>query len=123
MRFSTGSSATRICSVGITKRLVPHQLRHSYGTEMTRAGVSLLAVMKLLGHLKPEMSLHYVEVITPGLSARVPSGSLPAPPPGGITFQIGADAAAYRARSRDVDVRLVAFSGGAKNKVNVGRKA
>jgi len=51
-----------VASVGITKRLVPHQLRHSYGTEMTRAGVSLLAVMKLLGHLKPEMSLHYVEV-------------------------------------------------------------
>jgi len=51
-----------LVSVGITKQLVPHQLRHSYGTEMTRAGVSLLAVMKLLGHLKPEMSLHYVEV-------------------------------------------------------------
>jgi hypothetical protein len=51
-----------LVSVGIAKRLVPHQLRHSYGTEMTRAGVSLLAVMKLLGHLKPEMSLHYVEV-------------------------------------------------------------
>jgi hypothetical protein len=29
---------------------------------MVRAGVSLVAVMKLLGHLKPEMTLHYVEV-------------------------------------------------------------
>ena len=29
---------------------------------MTRAGVSLPAVMKLLGHLEPEMTMHYVEV-------------------------------------------------------------
>ena len=29
---------------------------------MLRAGVSLHAVMKLLGHLKPEMTMRYVEV-------------------------------------------------------------
>ena len=29
---------------------------------MTRAGVSLPAVMKLLGHLNPEMTMHYLEV-------------------------------------------------------------
>jgi site-specific recombinase XerD len=80
-----------VASVGITKRLVPHQLRHSYGTEMTRAGVSLLAVMKLLGHLKPEMSLHYVEVSLLDLEREfllarsqprhlVPSSRLPASP-------------------------------------------
>jgi site-specific recombinase XerD len=51
-----------VASLGITTRIVPHQLRHSYGTEMLRAGVSLQAVMKLLGHLRPEMTLHYVEV-------------------------------------------------------------
>jgi site-specific recombinase XerD len=51
-----------VASVGITTRIVPHQLRHSFGTEMVRAGVSLPAVMKLLGHLKPDMTLHYVEV-------------------------------------------------------------
>jgi site-specific recombinase XerD len=55
---------TFVATVGITKRIVPHQLRHSFGTEMTRAGVSLLAVMKLLGHLKPEMTMRYVEVST-----------------------------------------------------------
>jgi integrase len=53
---------TLVESVGITTRIVPHQLRHSFGTEMLRAGVSLQAVMKLLGHLNPEMTLHYVEV-------------------------------------------------------------
>ena len=51
-----------VATVGITKRLVPHQLRHSFGTEMIRAGVSLPAVMKLLGHLKPEMTMRYLEV-------------------------------------------------------------
>jgi integrase len=51
-----------VATVGITTRIVPHQLRHTFGTEMLRAGVSLPAVMKLLGHLKPDMTLHYVEV-------------------------------------------------------------
>ena len=51
-----------VAKVGITKRIVPHQLRHSFGTEMIRAGVSLPAVMKLLGHLKPEMTMRYLEV-------------------------------------------------------------
>jgi integrase len=51
-----------VARLGITKRLVPHQLRHSYGTEMIRAGVSLPAAMKLLGHLKPEMTMRYVEM-------------------------------------------------------------
>jgi len=51
-----------VTTVGIAKRIVPHQLRHSFGTEMVRAGVSLLAVMKLLGHLKPEMTMLYVEM-------------------------------------------------------------
>lgn len=51
-----------VTTVGITKRLVPHQLRHSYGTEMARAGVSVPAVMKLLGHVNPEMTMHYLDV-------------------------------------------------------------
>src|ERR1019366_7245842 len=42
-----------VAGVGITTRIVPHQLRHSFGTEMLRAGVSFPAVMKLLGHLTP----------------------------------------------------------------------
>jgi hypothetical protein len=58
----------------------PSPAAHSFGTEMVRAGVSLPAVMKLLGHLKPEMTMRYVEVSRPGLTARVPSGALRAPP-------------------------------------------
>src|SRR2546429_1510599 len=34
-----------------------------YATEMLRAGVSFPAVMKLLGHLSPEMTMQYLDVV------------------------------------------------------------
>jgi len=49
-------------AAGISPRIVPHQLRHTYATEMVRAGVSLPALMTLLGHVKAEMSMKYVQV-------------------------------------------------------------
>jgi hypothetical protein len=49
-------------AVGISKRIVPHQLRHTYATDMVRAGVSLPALMTLLGHVKAEMTMKYVQV-------------------------------------------------------------
>jgi integrase len=39
--------------------VVPHQLRHTYATAMVNAGVSLQALMALLGHVSAEMSLRY----------------------------------------------------------------
>ena len=42
--------------------IVPHQLRHTYATEMLRAGVSFPVLMKLLGHVDPEMTMRYVDV-------------------------------------------------------------
>ncbi len=50
-------------ALGLPTRIVPHQFRHSYATEMLRAGVSLLAVMKLLGHTSPEMTMRYLDVV------------------------------------------------------------
>jgi integrase len=49
-------------SVGLPTDIVPHQLRHTYGTEMLRAGVGLASVMKLLGHTDPGMTMRYVDV-------------------------------------------------------------
>lgn len=49
-------------AVGISTHIVPHQLRHTYATEMIRAGVSLPALMALLGHVKAEMTMKYVQV-------------------------------------------------------------
>lgn len=42
--------------------IVPHQLRHTYATEMLRAGISFPILMKLLGHSQPVMTMRYVEV-------------------------------------------------------------
>ena len=36
--------------------------RHTYATEMLRAGVSFPVLMKLLGHTNPEMTMRYVDV-------------------------------------------------------------
>src|SRR5713226_4116175 len=53
----------QVChSLGLSTRLVPHQLRHTYASEMVRSGVGLPAVMKLLGHTSPEMTMRYIEV-------------------------------------------------------------
>ncbi len=51
-----------VAAAGITARIVPHQFRHTYGREMLRAGVSFAAVMKLLGHKSPHMTLEYLEI-------------------------------------------------------------
>ena len=52
-----------VCAaVGIPTRIVPHQLRHTYASEMVRSGVTLPALMKLLGHSDPGMTMRYVEV-------------------------------------------------------------
>ncbi|MGF7237834.1 MAG: tyrosine-type recombinase/integrase [Frankia sp.] len=39
--------------------LTPHQLRHTYATALVNAGVSLQALMALLGHVSAQMSLRY----------------------------------------------------------------
>ena len=49
-------------SVGLPTNLVPHQLRHTYGTEMLRNGVGFAAVMKLLGHTSPHMTMRYLDI-------------------------------------------------------------
>src|SRR6266478_3650236 len=46
-----------------TGRVNPHRLRHSFATEMVRLGVSLLALMQMLGHTDIRMTLRYVEVV------------------------------------------------------------
>jgi integrase len=53
----------QVChSLGLSTRIVPHQLRHTYATQMLRAGVSFPALMKLLGHTSPEMTMQYLDV-------------------------------------------------------------
>jgi len=46
-----------------TGRVTPHRLRHSFATEMVRLGVSLPALMQMLGHKDIRMTMRYVEVV------------------------------------------------------------
>ena len=48
-------------ALGIERLIVPHMFRHTYATEMLRSGVSLQALMKLLGHSTAKMTLLYAE--------------------------------------------------------------
>ena len=53
----------QVChALGLSTRLVPHQLRHTYASEMIRSGVGFPALMILLGHTSPDMTMRYVEV-------------------------------------------------------------
>ena len=47
---------------GCSCRATPHRLRHSFATEMLRLGVSLPALMQLLGHKDIRMTMRYVQV-------------------------------------------------------------
>jgi site-specific recombinase XerD len=59
LRSALAQAAQRAgCSTPVT----PHRLRHSYATEMLRLGVSLPALMQLLGHQDIRMTLRYVQV-------------------------------------------------------------
>src|SRR5438270_5712235 len=47
---------------GCSGRVTPHRLRHSFASEMLRLGVSLPALMQLLGHRDIRMTMRYVQV-------------------------------------------------------------
>ena len=54
---------------GTPLRVTPHQLRHTYGTALVNGGISLPALMALLGHVTPEMTLRYAKLANPTIRA------------------------------------------------------
>jgi len=50
-------------------RIVAHQLRHTYATTLVNAGMTLQALMQLLGHSSPEMTMRYAQLSSPTLRA------------------------------------------------------
>ena len=48
--------------INTTEHIHCHRLRHTFATEMARAGMPVPALMKLLGHKTPKMTMRYVEV-------------------------------------------------------------
>ena len=68
--------------------VTPHALRHTYATALVNAGVSLQALMALLGHVSAEMSLRYARLFDTTVRAEyeraldLAKGQLgPLPPP------------------------------------------
>jgi hypothetical protein len=87
-------------AAGVAAHIVPHQLRHTYATSMLRAGVSLPALMKLLGHRTANMTLRYVEITQKDLqrefhlARQSPRHLLPGPLPAAKLDPDAADAPA-----------------------------
>ena len=59
MRRALAAIARR---AGCSTHITPHQLRHTFATEMLRAGMSLPAIMELLGHKSIRMTMRYIDV-------------------------------------------------------------
>jgi integrase len=49
--------------------VTPHQLRHTYGTTLINSGMSLQALMALMGHVSAEMTLRYASLASPTVRA------------------------------------------------------
>ncbi|RHW23247.1 integrase [Nocardioides immobilis] len=62
------AAAAGLCGPdGTPLTITPHQLRHTYATALANAGMSLQALMALLGHVTPEMTIRYATLASPTL--------------------------------------------------------
>jgi integrase len=88
----------QVChSLGLPTRIVPHQIRHTYATEMIRLGISFPGVMKLLGHHSSDMTMRYVDIALTDLQREFhqarsqPRHLAPQPKTSGASIRLGLD--------------------------------
>ena len=70
---------THRASSGAT-RVRPHRLRHTYGTELAAAGIDLLVLRELMGHVSPETTAGYVHLAPETLAAEYAKARMAARP-------------------------------------------
>jgi integron integrase len=57
---------------GLTKRVTPHTLRHSFATELLRSGYDIRTVQELLGHRDVSTTMIYLHTLDEGVGVRSP---------------------------------------------------
>jgi len=65
--LAAAQAAGLLAPDGAALVVTPHQLRHTWATELANAGMSLQALMALLGHVTPQMTLRYATLASPTL--------------------------------------------------------
>jgi site-specific recombinase XerD len=53
---------TLVARLGLSKRVTPHTLRHSFATHMLEAGVDLVTLKTILGHRHLQSTAHYLHL-------------------------------------------------------------
>ena len=56
------ASAPAVWASGWEEQPTPHRFRHTFASDMLRAGVSLPALMQLMGHAQIQTTLIYIQV-------------------------------------------------------------